>query len=334
MLEETHRQITAEACKHLPEEIRRTLVGLACSPDSFPDTWTDFERRPDGTVDIVDRVVSHHRTPITIFRKYLRQARKFWLRNREGLNWRRNPDPRRLLKDPGYRALVALARLMHYIQDNLTPGGDDRVCEKIRPKLRKDYPRPKGWEETWRLVWPPKRQEFADDAVQEATAICAGVAESVLSPPDAPEELNLAANRTWGRVRVLSPVLFILFVLPVAVWWGHPVRYWFALLGIPASILAAIAGLAGINWGLKAARACGSLLVLLLVSTILLLMAGTFNPNTFGVSYLVAMVGTVGALAWSGIWGRVGTELGWFRYGPTQLNQLTSRLTEEDACRR
>jgi hypothetical protein len=334
MLPETHRRITAEACKHLPEEIRRTLVGLACSPDSFPDTWTDFERRPDGTVDIVDRVISHHRTPITIFRKYLKQARKLWLKNREGLNWRRDPDPRRLYRDPGYRALVSLARLMHYIQDNLTPGGDDRVCEKIRPRLREDYPRPIGWGETWRLVWPPRKQEFADDAVQEATAICAGVAESVLSPPDAPEELNLEANRTWRCVRALSPILLILFVLPIAMWWEHPVRHWFALLGIPTSILAAVAGLAGINWSLRAARVCGLLLVFLLFSTILLLMAGTLVLGTFGIPYLATVVGAIGALAWSGIWGRVGTELGWFRYRPTQLNQLTSSLTEESTCQR
>jgi hypothetical protein len=332
MLPETHRRVTAEACKHLPEEIRRTLVGLACSPDSFPDTWTDFERRPDGTVDMVDRVISHHRTPITIFRKYLKRARKLWLKNREGLNWRRDPDPGRLYRDPGYRALVSLARLMHYIQDNLTPGGDDRVCEKIRPKLREDYPRPIGWGETWRLVWPPRRKEFADDAVQEATAICAGVAESVLSPPDAPEELNLEANRTWRRVRLLAPILLALFLIPMVVWWAHPVRYWFMLLGIPASVLAAIAWLAGINLGLRAARACGPLLVLLLVSTALLPMVGGFNPGMFGVLYPVAVVGAIGAFAWSGIWGRVGTELGWFRYRPTQLDQLTSLLTGEGTC--
>jgi len=230
---ETHRRITEAVCEALglPEHVTSILRESSIAPDYAPD----YEYRVVTTAKgrtVIRRVrVKHHGTPRWLIKKYVKDARRLVLKATRAPPMQEAGVLRKIFgltrEHMLTKAYRKLGRALHYIQDNVVVGPDtnkalhdkiERECRRLDPRdFVKGVKAPVGKQETYKEIESIQQQSDALNAMRMAVKHSLVVVSSVLSPPEAPPDLNKLANEAYRYFKTVRVPLAVVSSLPLIV---------------------------------------------------------------------------------------------------------------------
>jgi hypothetical protein len=230
---ETHSRITEAVCEalRLPKQVTSILREGSIAPDYAPD----YEYRVVTTAKgktVIRRVrVKHHGTPRWLIKKYVTDARRLVLKAARAPPMQEAGVLRKIFGLTREHMLIKayrkLGRALHYIQDNVVVGPDTNKAlhDKIERECRRLDPRdfvevveaPVGKLATYKEIESVKPYDNALDAMRMAVKHSLAVASSVLSPPEAPPDLNKLANEAYRYFKTVRVPLATISSLPLII---------------------------------------------------------------------------------------------------------------------